>query len=83
MEQETQKVYYDNGKLWYEIPYLNGKRHGFIKGWYFNGQNWYETQYLSGKIHGLQKVWHENGKVYCETPYKHDLQCGAKIEFEY
>jgi len=42
-----------------------------------------ETPYLNGKIHGLRKNWSYYGKIWYETPCKNNLQCGARITFEY
>jgi len=59
MKEEIKILYWPNGQLWFEIPYI------------------------SGRFHGLRKSWHYNGKLRIETPYKNNLQCGARIYFEY
>jgi len=83
MEEEVKRAYYSNGKLRYEIPHLNGKRHGFSKFCWLNGKLEYETPYKNGKIHGLKKWWHSNGQLEYETTYKNNITCGAEIEFKY
>ena len=43
--------YYDeNGKLYLEIGYKNGKLHGKYKFWYNNGNPNFEEMYQNGKL---------------------------------
>jgi len=69
MEEEIEKYYHENGQLGYEIPYLNGNKHGFSRGWFENGQIWYEVPYKNGNRYGLERYWHSNGQLRYETPY--------------
>lgn len=40
--------YYENGNVMYEIPFVNGKKHGVEKGYYENGNVIKETLYENG-----------------------------------
>ena len=42
------KAYYENGKLKYEIPYENDKRHGIAKAYYENGNLQAQVTYENG-----------------------------------
>jgi antitoxin component YwqK of YwqJK toxin-antitoxin module len=37
METEIKRIYWDNGKLYSEQPYVDGKPHGIIKWWWQDG----------------------------------------------
>ena len=45
----TYKEYYPDGKLWFEVDYLNGKHHGSFKQYRPDGQLAYEANYINGR----------------------------------
>ena len=45
------KSYYDDGQLFYEVNYIDGKRNGIFKSYHENGQLWYKANYIDGKNH--------------------------------
>jgi len=53
------------------------------RGCWSNGQFFYEEPRINGKRYGLSKYWHSNGRFWYEIPHKNNLECGAKIKFEY
>mgnify|MGYP006188358569 FL=1 len=58
--------YYDNGQLYLDRIYKDGKLEGIWKSYYENGQLNYEWNYKEGKLIS-QKCWDENGnKIECE-----------------
>jgi hypothetical protein len=63
-----QKTYHKNGKLFEEIPIVNGKAHGLKKEYYDNGAIRLEVPYSDGLIQGTVKFYHPDGKLYSETP---------------
>ncbi|MBF0503457.1 MAG: hypothetical protein HQM09_25305, partial [Candidatus Riflebacteria bacterium] len=56
-----EREYRENGKLWMESPYLNGKQHGIYKSWYENGQLEKEVKFEEG-LQISQNKWSEDGK---------------------
>ena len=56
--------------LCYEVPIVNGKRHGIGKEYYWNGQLWEEIPYVNGKEHGVEKVYDKNGQLLGENLYQ-------------
>ena len=38
--------YHDNGKLWYKVNYVNGKRHGFYERYNSNSESYLKQYYL-------------------------------------
>ena len=58
-----------NGQKRYEIPYVNGKRHGLDIWWHINGKKWHEIPYVNGKRHDLEVEWYPNEQKQRETPY--------------
>jgi len=83
MGEEIKIGHWSNGQIQFEFQYLKGNIHGLSKQWHSNGQLWIEIPYISGNRNGFSKWWHEDGQIYYETPYKNNLQCGARIIFEY
>jgi len=83
MKEKIKKIHYLNGQLCYETKYVNGKEHGWLKGWHENGQIMYEILCINGNRRGLAKGWYLNEKIWHETPYKNNLECGAKINYFY
>ncbi len=65
-----QKWWYENGQLWCEHVYKDGKLDGPYKGWYENGQLWYDHVYKDGKLDGPCKEWYANGQIQNEQTYK-------------
>jgi len=79
---EVRKVYYKSGALWWETPYVNGKRHGVTKDYYESGVLWYETPYVNGKEHGIEKRYYESGALWIETPYVNGKIHGIVKKYE-
>jgi antitoxin component YwqK of YwqJK toxin-antitoxin module len=53
---EVKRFYYDSGALQYEIPCVEGKKHGIEKEYYPSGALWYETPYVNGEKYGIEKA---------------------------
>ena len=65
-----QKIWYDNGQLYQELIFKDGKYDGLQKEWYKNGQLYQEITYKDEKKDGLNRKWFENGKLYQEITWK-------------
>lgn len=63
------KLWHENGQLWYESNYVDGKEHGLCRRWYENGQLYLEINYKEGKLNGLHRAWHPNGQLWIESNY--------------
>ena len=66
---EVKKGYYKSGALWWEVPYVNGEKHGIRKWYYESGALKVETPYVNGEKHGIVKWYYESGALEGETPY--------------
>jgi len=66
---EVTKIYYKSGALYWEVPRVNGKKHGIEKWYYESGALMVETPYVDGKEHGIKKWYYESGALRIETPY--------------
>ena len=62
--------YYENGNLFYEIEYEEGKRNGEYKKWSRNGQLILMCTYLDGKLDGEMKEWSKDGIIINHEVYK-------------
>ena len=62
--------WHENGQLWYEKNYKDGKRVGSHREWYENGQLEYEMNFKDGKEDGLCRGWGENGQLSYEANCK-------------
>ena len=76
------KQFYDNGQLYEEGIYINGKLDGLYKQWYHDGKLCKECFYVKGKFHGLYKSWHENGVLHAEYTYMNGILCGLCKTFD-
>jgi hypothetical protein len=53
---EQEIVYHPNGKIRFEVPLKNGKRHGRARGYFESGKLQGEVEYVNGKEEG---TWYE------------------------
>ena len=75
------REWHENGKLYIEYKFNNGKKNGLQKKWYPNGQQEILYHYNDGKLTGTQKKWHENGVLKFKINYQYDLQHGRSEEW--
>jgi antitoxin component YwqK of YwqJK toxin-antitoxin module len=66
----TYKYHHDNGNLWMEETYKDGKLEGLYREYYESGQLMDEITYKNGLKNGSHKSYHENGKLWTESTYK-------------
>ena len=52
-----------NGSIWWEVPYVDGKRHGLERGWDRDGSLRWEAPYVDGNRHGLERWWYQDGSL--------------------
>ena len=67
---------YENGQLWIERNYSDGKEDGLERRWYKNSQLEVERNYSDGKEDGLWKKWYENGQLEEEINYSDGKEDG-------
>jgi antitoxin component YwqK of YwqJK toxin-antitoxin module len=71
------QVFYNNGKLFYQVPYKNGKQDGWYEQYHDNGANWIKYFIIDGKaVDGYYIALHENGAIYQKGFYKNGHQVG-------
>tara|TARA_B100001094_G_C18130501_1_gene771947 strand:+ start:279 stop:1064 length:786 start_codon:yes stop_codon:yes gene_type:complete len=75
------REWYDDGSLYIEYQFTNGKKNGVQKKWYKNGQQEILYYYKKGKLEGAQKKWHKNGALKFKINYKNDVQHGKSEEW--
>jgi antitoxin component YwqK of YwqJK toxin-antitoxin module len=63
-------TWHEDGTLYIEKNYKDGKRHGVTKWWYDDGRLYFEDNYKDGKKHGVCKTWSDNGKLIRECNYE-------------
>ncbi len=74
--QEKASEYYANGKLYSEIPFTDGNRHGLQKTHFLNGNVSSELVYVNGKLQGDYKIYFLNGEISEKGTYINDLLQG-------
>tara|TARA_B110000305_G_C18797067_1_gene340967 strand:- start:4 stop:507 length:504 start_codon:yes stop_codon:yes gene_type:complete len=62
--------WYEDGQLWTEQNYKDGKKDGSDRWWYENGQLNNEYNYKDDKKDGLFRSWYENGQLMFDYNYK-------------
>lgn len=73
--------YYANGKLYSEIPFVDGTRVGVEKTYYINDSLKNEITYEAGKLQGPYKSYYANGKSFEIGTYENDLLYGPFIAY--
>ena len=76
------KEYYDNGQLWTDWTYKDGKLDGPGKIYYKNGQLQLEGTWKDGKSDGLWKGYYENGQLEVERTYKDGKENGLYKSYD-
>lgn len=74
--QEKASEYFANGKLYSEIPFKDGNRHGTQKTFHLNGKVSSELAYVNGKQQGDYKAYYLNGEISDKGTYIEDLLQG-------
>ena len=77
----TQKVYYIEGGLAYQVNYVNGKRDGKMTWWDKQGNLLKVIHYDNGKLEGWEITYFPNGKIKSKQLYKNDKREGLYKEF--
>ena len=77
---EKISLYYANGNIKSEIPYVDGKRNGTVINYYQNGNVNSKIDYCDGKINGYVRTYFENGDLESQETYtngerNNDLIC--------
>jgi antitoxin component YwqK of YwqJK toxin-antitoxin module len=62
--------WHENGQLWIETNYQNGKRNGSCREYYENGNLRIECNYKDGERDGVYREWYYSGNIEKETNYK-------------
>jgi antitoxin component YwqK of YwqJK toxin-antitoxin module len=73
----TQKEYFADGKLKYEVNVIKGKKQGLEIFWYPSGKKQIQTNYLDDKEDGVWNQWYENGQLKLEANYKNGREHGS------
>ena len=66
-------VYWENGNIYLEENYKDGKLDGFWKYYYENGNICQEKNYKDGKMNGPWKHYFDNGNILREGNYDDDI----------
>jgi antitoxin component YwqK of YwqJK toxin-antitoxin module len=64
-------VFYDDGKLFFTMPYVNGKQNGLSVQYHKNGRLWSNTEWQNGSVkNGFYESFYDQGAVYERGFYK-------------
>ena len=75
--------YFENGNLFYQKNYLNGREDGQEKYFYNDGKNKSSKFYKNGLLDGESILWHENGRISLKANYKNNIKEGYWEELNY
>ncbi len=79
--KEKASEYYANGKLYSEIPFKDGNRHGIQKIFHQNATIANEYTYVEGKLQGPYKSYYPDGKISEVGTYEKDLLQGPYTSY--
>lgn len=77
------KSFYDNGKLRFDLNYIDNNLNGTNKWYWYSGTLKEQTSYRNGKKEGDQIFFNEDGTVFLTITYKNDVEKrydGTKIK---
>ncbi len=63
------RSYYENGKVWQTVGYLDGVEEGFSVTYYENGSKKIKETYKNGVLSGATEEYYESGKLRRKLPY--------------
>lgn len=79
-EIKVNRMFYPDGKLQYELHYLNREPCGTHKSWNEDGSLASEHRYENGLLNGLCVVYRKDGSVWYKFICSNDLQEGEEHE---
>ena len=63
------ECYYDNGKIWYRVTYINGERNGYYTEFHLNGIKKWKGIFRDDKYDRKWTEYDSNGEVIQELKY--------------
>ncbi|KAA3639913.1 MAG: hypothetical protein DWQ02_02860 [Bacteroidetes bacterium] len=71
------QIFYDNGQLFFQVPYRNGLQNGWYEQYHENGVAWAKDLRINGKtVDGFYQTFHDNGNVNQEGYMRNGNQVG-------
>ena len=75
------REHYDNGNLWAEETWKDGKLNGLTREFYKSGELRGEWLYGDDELNGLGRTYYKTGQLQSETNYKNDKEDGVGREY--
>jgi hypothetical protein len=75
------RIYYDDGSLWIEEAFREGRRDGPFVEWHRNGAKAREGTFARGAKAGKWTLWRESGQVEEESDWRDGVPHGRFIAF--
>lgn len=75
-------TYHENGHVWEQMQYQDGKPHGEGAQYHSNGQLAAKAQYADGKWHGDWSAYYESGQMQVKGQYKNGKKDGDWIRYD-
>jgi len=69
-ERNSEKEYFENGNLKYEVTLKGGLREGLLTEYYENGNIYSKSMWKQGKLNGPTKIYYKNKSLRQESQYK-------------
>ncbi len=71
------QVFYKNGKLFFKVPYNNGKQNGWYEQYHENGTVWQKELRINGKVvDGFNVALYDNGRTYQKGYFRNGHEVG-------
>ena len=69
--------FYNNGNLFFHVPYKGGKQNGWYEQYHENGAIWTKELRIDGKtVDGYNVAYHDNRTIYQSGCFKNGHQAG-------
>ena len=79
---DTEKTFWENGKLKSEIEKKDGHYNGIATWYYSNGLKQHECRYVNDTLQGLSTRWYYNGKINSIEHFSNNKLDGTVQEFD-
>lgn len=77
----VQQKFFDDGKQWEYVVFVNGKLHGMASHYYKNGNIEFEEPYDNGLLNGVRRAFYEDGTLRVEETYVAGVKSGKERRY--
>jgi antitoxin component YwqK of YwqJK toxin-antitoxin module len=82
IEVQYKRGSWHNGQICFEVPYVDGKKHGIEKWFRMDGTREIELTFKDGVKHGEARTWHPNGVLENYVMFHNGTKVGLDVKYD-